>query len=57
MCAKSQVVRDVGALAARGQDQVLWDVARVLGPVLKFPAGRGWEEFHTVSPGAKCCDT
>jgi len=53
VCAKIHGFRGIGALAARGLDQVLWDAAREMGAALEFPVGRGWEGFHTVSPGAK----
>lgn len=46
VCAKSQVLGDVGALGARGLCEVIQDVAGTLGAELEF-MGRGWELFHT----------
>lgn len=47
VCAKGQVLRDTGALTARGLCQVIQAVAGRLGAELELPAGRGWELFHT----------
>lgn len=57
VCAESQVLGDVNVLAAKGPNQVLRDVVRVLGAELAFPSGRGRGVFHAVSARAKCCDT